>query len=206
MANREEQVAVETLARLRMDLDMQQATGGDSAVYGALAEKFDEDYKRLSTVVSCLKEKLQLEIQRIQGVDVDRSSEENSSRLMERLLILEGRFGDIENRLESIDESLKESLGNIGATKFTGLRTLKLASWRAWSVEDKFLALLYLAPVMVVLLLLCSAVYRILLADTIEIKMELNMAELIGGSLVGLGAALAGGGYALKIYKEIKTE
>ncbi|MNI93267.1 hypothetical protein D3C73_1511900 [compost metagenome] len=55
-------------------------------------------------------------------------------------------------------------------------------------------------------MLLCSAIYRIVSAQSVEINVELNIAELIGGSLIGLGAAFAGGAYAFKTYKEIKVE
>jgi len=200
---------VEALARLKIEVDLLLGDEKEHMKYAILEGQYNKAYAELSSVVDCLKEKIKSEILRIrsenEGRVADVSAEENR-RVLEKILMYENRLINIEGRLECIDESLKRLLDVEVPAKVIGMRKLDLVNWRGWTVEDKFLAFFYFVPVLIVVLLLCSAIYRIVSAESVEINVELNVAELIGGSLIGLGAAFAGGAYAFKTYKEIKVE
>jgi hypothetical protein len=197
---------VVSLARLKIEVDLLKRDGRDHVRYTLLESKYNENYKELSLVVDCLKEKLKLEVVRIQGGVAEEKVAEGCRRDSEKVLLQENRLANVEGRLDSIDESLKKLLDLDSTAKASGKYKLNWAGWWSLTPEDRFLAFLYLLPAIIVLLLLCSAIYRVLLADSVDISVELNIAELIGGSLVGLGATLAGGAYAMKVYKDTKAE
>lgn len=197
---------VAALARLKIEVDLHLCNKGADMRYEVLKGHYDKERERLSSVVDCLKEKLVLEVVRVRAEEVEKISAEESRKLREEISMKESKLSDVESRLENIDESLGKLLAAQMADKAMGVRKLSLNNWRVWTVEDKCLAFLYLLPILIVLALLCSAVYRMLSAESVDISVELNIAELIGGSLIGLGATLAGGAYAMKTYKEIKAE
>ncbi|MGY2184710.1 hypothetical protein [Pseudomonas sp. SDO5591_S426] len=200
---------VEALARLKIEVDLLLGNEKEHMKYVILEAQYNKAYAELSSVVDFLKEKIKSEVLRIrseeEGRVADVSAEENR-RLLEKILMFENRIINIEDRLKCIDERLKRLLDVEAPAKVIGVRKLDLVNWRGWTVEDKLLAFFYFVPVLIVVVLLCSAIYRIVSAQSVEINVELNIAELIGGSLIGLGAAFAGGAYAFKTYKEIKVE
>lgn len=60
---------------------------------------------------------------------------------------------NIEGRLASIEGSLKAFLEVEPNVKVVGVHRLSLKGWRSWAVEDKCMALFYLLPILIVLVL-----------------------------------------------------
>lgn len=154
------------------------------AIFSDLAN-IENKYSKVPNILELIKQEIahQQELNNIRGI--------NMSELDDKLKRIEQHIslhvGDVKNTLDE----LKSSMQTMAQTYQTNRQTSKTLS-----ISDNPLTFLVIFTVyFLIVAIVCSIIYRIF-SSNIDFKIDLNLGELVGGTLVGLGASFAGAGYA----------
>ncbi|MDP9534959.1 hypothetical protein Q7L38_20520 [Pseudomonas protegens] len=196
MDNKTQQEKIDELATLQIASDNNKVNGKHSNLEFKILEIKKSEYEKLypnEDMKEQIRQKI-LEIQNEKSVDHPVGI---TPRERERILLTLSELIKARNDSEQKLIQLEEQINNIETSKTNTNHPIKKHYFSDKTLQETMVIAIAGLSFIGISLFLTFATIQMFLAES-SIEISVDIAQLIGGSLAGLGVALAGGAYAIK--------
>lgn len=196
MDNKTQQEKIDELATLQIASDNNKVNGKHSNLEFKILEIKKAEYEKLypnEDMKEQIRQKI-LEIQNEKSVDHPVGI---TPRERERILLTLSELIKARNDSEQKLIQLEEQINNIETSKTNTNHPIKNHYFSDKTLQETMVIAIAGLSFIGISLFLTFATIQMFLAES-SIEISVDIAQLIGGSLAGLGVALAGGAYAIK--------